>query len=282
ADDLVTWKGSFGLDPATDVLSPNGWTGPYPLLFDDGTNGDATADDNVWTRTVFVEVGEEPVSFEYGIIRNAEPNDDGSTAGGPTDARDGEWFWTPPNGSFTVPACATQAITLPVLELPEWGDVDVKVEVDLNALVDTWTFEAPEEGPTPPQYMVSDGLQAHGPALGGWDKHVDLLDDGENGDAVAGDGIAYILASMIARTEQAPHAGLKNPGDALPFVFARLRDDGGEAVRDEYKQGPDARTEGVKAFVRFPGADEFVEVDVGLQQGAFGLNTFVTIPSAPE
>ncbi|MEL7304764.1 MAG: hypothetical protein AAGJ56_02935, partial [Myxococcota bacterium] len=187
------------------------------------------------------------------------------------------------NAPLSVPGCATQDIDLPTFSIREWGDVDVKVEVDLDVVAETWEFETPDGGTPPPPFMPSDTLYVHGPALGGWDNYLELVDDGENGDAAAGDGVAYGLTSMIAGTELSPNAGLHNPGDAVPFVFARFRDVDGEMVDEEYKTfGGDALIDGVKAFVRFPGADEFVEVDVGLQQGAFGLNTFVTIPSAPE
>ncbi|MEZ4485254.1 MAG: PKD domain-containing protein [Syntrophotaleaceae bacterium] len=105
ADDGLAWKGSFGFDSATRILSlDNSWGGPFVMLYDDGpwSSGGhepagATAGDSLWGVTVWVSNAANQ-TFEYGAIS------------GSTDGSDGAWIWVGPNGTFTVSTGATTPI----------------------------------------------------------------------------------------------------------------------------------------------------------------------------
>lgn len=110
ASDLI-WKGSFAYDVATRTITYDGtWTGPFPSVYDDGpwtTGGHepmgATADDHVWGTTVWFPSPSSAVDFQYG-----------ANSGG----RFGTWIWVGANGTFTVPAGATDPITAAPLVIP--------------------------------------------------------------------------------------------------------------------------------------------------------------------
>ncbi len=114
AGDGLAWKGSFGFDPATRVLTWDGsWQGPYVMLHDDGpwTGGGhepvgSIAGDHVWSVAVWT-ANDAQRNFEYGAIS-------GSVAGS-----DGTWIWSGSNGVFTVAAGTMGPIEAPGLVIPE-------------------------------------------------------------------------------------------------------------------------------------------------------------------
>lgn len=108
------WKGSFGFDPATRILTYDGsWTGPYPVLYDDGPwqmgghePDDATAGDNIWGVSVWFDAPSSNQIFEYGAIS------------GSVNGSDGTWIWIGSNGVFTVMAGSTTTVNATGLTLP--------------------------------------------------------------------------------------------------------------------------------------------------------------------
>lgn len=93
--DGLAWKGSFNYDTSTGSATYDAlWGGPFAPLVDDGTGGDDTAGDNVWTVQMTVD-STTAQTFRYGAIR-------GSVAGS-----DGEWIWLGDNGAVTVSAGET-------------------------------------------------------------------------------------------------------------------------------------------------------------------------------
>lgn len=111
--DGLAWKGSFGFDPATRILTHAGaWNGPYPMLYDDGpwdSGGHeplgSVANDGIWGVTAWVPTTATQ-SFEYGAIK------------GSINGADGTWIWDGSNGTFTVTSGATVSIDAPGLVVP--------------------------------------------------------------------------------------------------------------------------------------------------------------------
>jgi len=138
-----------------------------PLLWDDGpwTLGghepaNATAGDHGWGVTVFVEPSSTDQVFEYGLIR------------GSVDGSDGSWIWLGTNGLFAVVANATDGLTANGMEIEPFGDRDLRLRIDTNALdagLMTWT-------PGDPVAIRSSAW--------GW-AEIDLADDGLLGDESA-------------------------------------------------------------------------------------------------
>jgi hypothetical protein len=268
AADYLAWKGSFDFDTETRELSYEGWTPPFPLLYDDGSivagghePAGATAGDSIWSVVTYVKVpaaGEPPVAFEYGAIRNSNANGD-----------DGQWIWAGTNGTFTVAPGDTGAVNPTGLTIPAFGDRDLRLTIDIN-VVKTATI-----GVGVP-FMDVD------PALGvavkssawGWFP-VLLMDDGLRGDAAANDGIFTMVLSEYEGEGQFKHVGLLNQGATPEFVFmfGPFMPNG---EGPEYKGGDGnvARSEGVTAATRTGDTGAFTDVTVGY----IGGNTSVTVP----
>ncbi len=129
--------------------------------FDDGTNGDATSADGIWTTT-FVDVACDGTTHEWGAVD-----------------QNGTWLLAPgePNRMFTVDA--TCAVTGDLMyTIPSVGS-----SVDLLLTV------------TDPNMDIG-GISIKG-AYGGWSSEV-ANDDGIDGDVAAGDGIWSIMVSADA------------------------------------------------------------------------------------
>lgn len=240
-DDGLAWKGSLALDPVTQVVSFDpSWAGPFPMLYDDGpvqSGGhephDAVVNDHIWGVSVPFESPAADQDFEYGAIR-------GSVAG-----LDGEWIWSGPNGSFTVPAHATGFVAAPSLVIPAFGVVDLKLTLDASG---NGAQLAPDY-----QGVAYSNVAVKGSAWG-W-REVSMTDDGTAGDAVAADGVyTFVLSNAVG-----PHEGLLFPGDTPQFVFVL---DG-----TEYRVSGDCPNLGVGAVSDSvtPGvwAEEAVENDGG-------------------
>jgi hypothetical protein len=220
--DGLAWKGSFSFDPATSVITHDGsWAGPYPMLWDDG-GWDAgghepqgqTAGDHVWGVTVWFARPSEPTTFEYGVIS-------GSVEGG-----DGTWIWPGPNGSFDVPADASTAIDAPGMVIAEFGDIDLRLTIDLSG--SGANLEPAFQGTDYTNVTVKSGAW-------GW-REIPLSDDGTLGDVVADDK----MMTFVFSNNLMPHTGLFREGDEAEFVF----------VFDgiEYRSGGVAGSAGVAAF----------------------------------
>ena len=194
ATDGLAWKGSFSYDAATNVLSFDGsWGGPFVLLKDDGTMGDATANDGIWTAAVKVAKPEAEVTFEYGAIR------------GSVDGSDGSWIWTGTNGKVIVPAGSTDTITATGLVIAAFGTIDLRLTLDVSN--QGANLDALFQGSTYTDVKVKGGAW-------GWNE-VAMTDDGTKGDVTAADGIyTFVLSENLGK-----HDGLLKPGAEAPFVF---------------------------------------------------------------
>jgi hypothetical protein len=249
--DGLAWKGSLAFDAVTGLAAFDpSWVGPYPMLYDDGPVAlgghephDAVADDHVWGVSVQLPSPATELGFEYGAVR-------GSVSG-----QDGVWIWVGPNGAFTVPAHATGYITAPGLVLPAFGEVDLKLTIDVSH---NGAQLAPDF-----QGVAYSSVAVKGNAWA-WAEVV-MTDDGTGADAVANDGVyTFLLSSAVG-----PHEGLLFVGDMTQFVFVL---DGAE-----YRSGGQSSTAGVLAASDSvtPGVwtDEAIQIDVstGNSEVAVGL-----------
>ncbi len=133
--------------------TPTGWGNVDG--YDDGTNGDATAGDNIWSATFDVEC--DGTAHEWGAVNQ----DDG-------------WLLEGDNPAFTVNSdCGVEGQTSYTIPMTG-GSVDLVLTVtDSNADI--------------PSIAVKG-------AFGGW-ADIDMYDDGTNGDAMAGDGVWSVSVS---------------------------------------------------------------------------------------
>lgn len=249
--DGLAWKGSMTYDSATNIVTRNpGWTGPFPLLHDDGPwdqgghePAGATAGDNIWGTSILFAVPSENAAFEYGAIR------------GSVNGSDGQWIWQGPNGTFTVNAGQTTDVTATGLTIAAFGDIDLRLSIDTSSLAAG--FE---------EFDPANGITVKGSAWG-WEE-VGCVDDGTNGDVESGDGIyTFVLGENVGPGTSRPHAGLLNSGNQPEFIFVL----GGV----EYKVGGAGATVGVTAETQAPD-DDWVEATVEVLSS--NNNTYITVP----
>ncbi len=263
----LEWKGAMIYDPGTRVaVSDASWTGPYAPLYDDGpwdqrnpTTGQpghegrgATANDHVFGATVFMKAPAtiaEWVAFGevgYGLVDVRYEQDYGNG-----------WLWpSSENGAFSLGVNQRELI-LPVLVLPAFGQIDLRLTLDRAQLPAGWDTS---------QIEVKGSAWCWAPAV--------LGDDGTKGDLVAGDGIyTFVLSWWVGRNHPFNHTGLLTSGALTEFVWVL----GGV----EYKEaGTVALTAGVGAQV-LPRGGSWSPLEVALQQVAndFGQrNTYVVVP----
>jgi hypothetical protein len=233
ATDGLAWKGSFSYAAETRTLTFDGaWGGPFIPLYDDGPwnmgghePAGATADDGIWGITAWFASPAEEANFEYGAIR------------GSVDGSDGEWIWTGPNGTFTVPAGSTDPITATPLVIAPHGDIDLRLEIDSANLNANFTG------------VTIDTLTVKGSKWGWVEKA--CTDDATMGDTTAGDGIyTFVLSENLGK-----HDGLLHSGDKPEFIFV--------VNGVEYKDAGTAAVEGVTARTDYPdpGMDYCVALD---------------------
>jgi hypothetical protein len=218
ATDGLAWKGSFAYDAATNIVAfDNSWGGPFPMLYDDGTHGDATAGDHIWTCGILFATPEADQEFGYGAIS------------GSVDGSDGQWIWQGTNGSVTITAGETGTVTATGLVIPAFGTTDLKLTIDvsdsganLGGAFDLGTGS----------YTT---VKVKGGAWG-W-VEVEMTDDATKGDDTAGDEIyTFVLSENLTK-----HTGLLVSGAEAPFVFVL------DGV--EYKVDGAPPTDGVNAFL---------------------------------
>ena len=254
----LEWKGAMLFDTTTRKITfDSNWAGPWAKLYDDGPwnrgghePANAVAGDHKLGVTVFVAppaTGSQ--AYEYGLRDATNP-----------DPQNGGWVWVGSNGSFTVNAGATAAITAQGLTFPAHGTVDLKLTIDINNLA-AGTYDTSR-------------VAVKGSAWG-WSE-VDLLDDGTKGDATAGDGIyTYVLSQNLDQTHP-PYPGLLKSGDRPEFIFVF----GTAPNSKEYKTNSIADTQGVTAGTKATGAADFTNQNLQLTGGT-GLgsgNTFIEVP----
>lgn len=245
--DGLAWKGSFAYDDETNVVLRNtGWTGPFPLLHDDGPwdqgghePAGATAGDNIWGTSILFAVPSEDAAFDYGAIR------------GSVDGSDGQWIWQGTNGTFTVSAGQTTDVTATGLTIAAFGEIDLRLTIDTSSLAAEFS-----------EFNPANGIAVKGSAWA-W-QEIGMVDDGTEGDETAADGIyTFVFSEHIGR-----HDGLLNSGDEPQFVFML----GGV----EYKVGGAPSQTGVAAYTQAPN-DDWVEQTIE-NQAAGDQNTYITVP----
>jgi hypothetical protein len=245
----LEWKGSFVYDEQTNIITFDAsWgaeQGPYPPLYDDGPISEgghemvgAVAGDHIFSAEVYVKAsGSGDQEFQYGVINEFD-----------------NWIWEGPNGKFVLPRDSTERIAAPGYFIHAFGTYDLIVKLDTAQL---------NSGFLPFDPAV-DKIYLKG-TMNSWDKR-QLLDNGQKGDAAAGDGIyTYHHAENLG-----PHDGLLYAGQHVQFVFL---------IGDlEYKRG-DALSDGVSASTNCDGPTDFAEVPVFLEPESRGKikNTTVIV-----
>jgi hypothetical protein len=179
-----------------------------------------------------VASGGSDTAFEYGAEYN-----------------NGSWIWTGSNGTFMVPAGATQPISATGLMIPAFGQIDLMLEIDTTMLAAGFTF-------TP----GTTTLTVKGSSWG-W-AEVELAA------ATPTTTYRFVLSENVGPGTARPHAGLLNSGDHPEFVFVI----GGV----EYKEAGEASSTGVAAFLKVPPASSFSSTVV--ERNAQNGNTYVAVP----
>lgn len=252
AVDGLAWKGSLSFFDGELHFDP-GWSGPFPLLYDDGpwTAGgnepaEAAADDNVWGCSVLFRSPERDQPFEFGLIRDS------------VDGSDGYWIWPEPlNGTTVVPAGSTATILAARVVLPAFGDIDVRLTLDIGALAAEFA-----------EYDSANGVWVKS-NLWGWSE-IAMSDDGTRGDTVGDDDIfTFLLSEHIGPGSAHRHTGLPASGDEVQFVFVL----GGV----EYKIGGVPVADGVGAETRNPGNGQWEPAPVRNQPDG-DMSTYIVAP----
>lgn len=258
----LKWTGSFAWDAATNTITPaTSWLptdGPYPPLHDDGpwdAGGHeppgATAGDHVFECEVWFQADED-TTFEYGALNEFD-----------------RWVWIGPNGVVTVPKGSTDTIEVPGLTLPAFGDVDLKVTLDLAALHADFSNITPYDPGTGLGYRIYLKSSANS-----WTP-VELLDDGQRGDDDAGDGVFTYVQSL----NLGPHDGLLADGSHAQFVFVFAMEGIEPDDGLEYKVENHCATEGVKAYSDHGSTGTFHDEPLVLERDSRGkvFNTTVIV-----
>jgi len=255
----LEWKGNVKFDSTTRIGTFDAtWGGPWAKLWDDGpyTAGghepaNAVAGDHKLGVVVFIA---PPATgsqiYEYGLRDATNP-----------DPVMGGWVWVGSNGTFTLAAAETAAKSAPGLTFPTHGTIDMQLTINLASLgAGTWDTSR---------------VAVKGSAWG-WSE-VTLLDNGQKGDAAAGDGIfTYQLSQNLDQTKP-PYPGLLKTGDKPEFIFVLGPTTGSKEYKDA---GGIAYTTGVTAGTKTPPATTFTSRTLEITGGT-GLgsgNTFITVP----
>ena len=149
------------------------WSGgaEHTVFYDDGTNGDVTAGDHIWTVTLTLVSDGGANTWEWGF------NDDAGN-------------WIPDaNQQFTVPDGTAQTLTPYVIPV-------VVVTADITFVVDD------SQGQTYTGFALKGSWNtATGVYDAGWSggaEHTVFYDDGTNGDATAGDHIWSVTVTLVS------------------------------------------------------------------------------------
>ncbi len=260
-DGDMVWTGSWKWDEKTNLIVFNAaWgpnDGPYPLLYDDGPIAQgghemagAEAGDSVFSAEVWIKAEKEE-TFQYGVLNEL-----------------GFWMWEGPNGEVTVPAGSTEDFNVQGLELKPFGDIDIKITMDLSKLHPE--FEFVNEYDSPNVYLKG--------AMNMWTP-VQILDAGpdvDKGDDVAGDGIyTFVQSKNLGK-----HTGLLYAGQHAQFtlMFSKAEETWDQAA--EYKLLTEGAVkgvkEGVRAYVSCFGS-EWKEVDITFDKDSWGTSENTTV-----
>ncbi len=259
-DGDMQWTGSFTYDDATKTLSyATSWLptdGPFVPLYDDGPQGagghekeGAVKGDHIFTAQAKF-VATKDTTFEYGALNEFN-----------------NWMWVGPNGLFTIIQGQGGVYEVPGMKLKKFGAVDAKITLDTKALAKAYA----SWNTTDFKFYVKGTLNQWTP--------VQLLDDGQKGDAAADDGIlTFVLKQNLGK-----HDGPLNPGDEVQFTFVTTQGDADPADGQEYKQGGNGLPDGVLAWTATGADGAWESVPVTLNKDSKGktLNTAFVVPGAP-
>ncbi len=258
----LEWKGQVNFDATTRIATKDAtWLGgTWAKLYDDGpwnannaTTGQpghepagSVAGDHRLGITVFVAPpATGTLAFEYGLR-------DATNA----DRANGGWVWSGPNGTFSVAAGATAAVTAPGITFPAKGAIDLQLTLDTSQLLTAFSYTA---GTTV--------IKVKGSAWG-WSE-VTLLDNGTKGDVTAADGIFTLVLSQNINTAAPPYPGLLKTGDRAEFVWVI------DGV--EYKDAAGAASPQGAAGATKTGAAAWAPQTVQLTTTGF-INTYIQAP----
>ena len=259
-DGDMQWTGSFAWDEASNsVTYATSWLptdGPFVALYDDGpqsTGGHekegAQKADHIFSNQVKF-VATKDTLFEYGALNEFN-----------------NWMWVGPNGTFTILQGQGGVYDVPGMSLKKFGAIDAKLTLDtkaLNKAYATWNVNDFK-------FFVKGTLNEWTP--------VQLLDDGQKGDAAAGDGIlTFVLKQNLGK-----HDGLLGAGDEVQFTFVTTQGDADPADGQEYKQGGNGLPDGILAWTATGADGAWESVPVILSKDSKGktLNTAFVVPGTP-
>ena len=237
-DGQMKWQGSFTWNASDNTVIPaSGWQptdGPFPPLYDDGPISagghepeGATQGDHVFECAVWLKADAD-TDFEYGAMNEFD-----------------RWIWIGPNGKFTVAKGSTDEVVAEGLTLPKFGDQDFRVTVDLNHLHKEFAGSV-----TPFNPATGEGNHVYLKGSANSWTPLEIQDDGQKGDATAGDGIYTYVQST--RLQAGGHDGLVATGQHVQFVFVFAvdgvsADDGQEYKVTDAATGVHCPIEGVAA-----------------------------------
>ncbi len=258
-DGDMQWTGSFVWDQTSNsVTYATSWLptdGPFVALYDDGPQptghekASGVAGDHIFTNQVkFVATAD--TTFEYGALNEFN-----------------NWMWVGPNGTFTILQGQGGTVDVPGMKLKKFGNVDAKITLDTKALNKAYAAWNTNDY----KFFVKGTLNQWTP--------VQLLDDGQKGDAAAGDGIlTFVLKQNLGK-----HDGGLAPGDEVQFTFLTTQGDVDPIDGQEYKAGGNGLPDGVLAWTDTGAGGAWESTPVILSKDSKGktLNTAFVVPGAP-
>lgn len=249
-DGQMKWNGSFVWDEKSNIaVFSSSWLptdGPFPPLYDDGpiSKGGhemegAVAGDYIFSTEIYIKPDpENDIVFEYGLINEWN-----------------YWIWEGPNGQFTIEKGFTGKKDAQGIKFHKFGDIDAKILIDMNNIHPDFKGGAKIEN-----VFIKGSMNSWTP--------VQILDDGQNGDEKANDGIYTYLHSK----HLGEHDGLLYLDQHVQFVFVFNSEDG-----VEYKVNGDAAMDGVKAYTDYNKRGEFLEEEISLELESRGKSKNTTI-----
>jgi hypothetical protein len=261
-DGDMTWTGSWAWDDTDNtIVFSAAWgptDGPYPLLYDDGPVRDgghemegAEAGDHIFSTEVYYKA-EEAAEFSYGVLNEL-----------------GFWMWEGTNGFVEVPAGSTETYVVQGLSLKAFGDIDLKLTVDIGKVNPAFSFV--EEWDEVNVYVKG--------STNMWTP-LQILDAGPDinkGDDVAGDGIyTFVQGKNLGK-----HTGLLFDGQHAQFTFVFGKPEEDVATASEYKiltEGVQkGATEGIKAWLSCDGGDNWTETGIVWEEDSWGSTENTTV-----
>ncbi len=258
-DGEIVWTGSFSWDQASNsIVYATSWLpsdGPYPPLYDDGpisTGGHeregATKGDHIFSTQVKFNATED-TTLEYGALNEL-----------------GNWMWNGANGTLQIAKGQKGVVQVPGMKLAKHGAIDLKIALDTKKLAACCTKWS----------LATHALYLKG-SMNMWTA-IQLLDDGQKGDAAAGDGvITYVHKQNLGK-----HDGGLNAGSETQFIFVSTQGDTLPDAGQEYKGAKEAFADGVSAWTATGPGGSWEAATVVLSKDSKGkfLNTAVKIPEA--